>query len=42
MKLGEYGLAFFPQIKLSSDELKSFKLEYGSNEAKFSVTTKFQ
>uniref|UniRef100_A0A914XVD3 LNS2/PITP domain-containing protein n=1 Tax=Panagrolaimus superbus TaxID=310955 RepID=A0A914XVD3_9BILA len=42
MKLGEYGLAVFPQNKLSDDDLQSFQLQYGSNIAKFSVTTKFQ
>ncbi|CAD5230126.1 unnamed protein product [Bursaphelenchus xylophilus] len=29
-------------LRLKSEQLKDFKLEYGSNEARFSITTKFQ
>uniref|UniRef100_A0A915DRG5 LNS2/PITP domain-containing protein n=1 Tax=Ditylenchus dipsaci TaxID=166011 RepID=A0A915DRG5_9BILA len=29
-------------LRLSSDQLKSLRLQYGSNEARFSITTKFQ
>lgn len=49
MKLGENGVTFVSEevsyirsLRLSSDELKSLQLRYGSNEARFSVTTKFQ
>ncbi|KAI6230717.1 LNS2 protein [Aphelenchoides fujianensis] len=29
-------------LRLNSDQLKSLRLEYGSNDARFSITTKFQ
>lgn len=29
-------------LRLPSDQLKALQLEYGSNEARFSITTKFQ
>lgn len=29
-------------LRLSSDQLKTLRLQYGSNEAHFSITTKFQ
>jgi phosphatidate phosphatase PAH1 len=34
--------SYIRSLRLSSDELKSLQLQYGSNEARFSVTTKFQ
>ncbi|KAE9548995.1 hypothetical protein FO519_007787 [Halicephalobus sp. NKZ332] len=33
---------YIRSLRLSSDELKSLELEYGPNEARFSITTKFQ
>lgn len=33
---------YIRSLRLSSDELKALHLQYGSNEARFSVTTKFQ
>ena len=34
--------SYIRSLRLSSDELKALQLQYGSNEARFSVTTKFQ
>ena len=33
---------YIRSLRLSSDELKSLELQYGANEARFSITTKFQ
>ncbi|KAK0424109.1 hypothetical protein QR680_008502 [Steinernema hermaphroditum] len=42
MKLGEDGAAVFVETAEESDKLKKLDLKFGSNEARFSVTTTYQ
>ncbi|GMS80462.1 hypothetical protein PENTCL1PPCAC_2637 [Pristionchus entomophagus] len=36
------GMTYFRSLRLSSDRLKSLGLQWGANECRFSITTKFQ